>query len=258
MTDAVFYEIRDGVGIATLNRPEKFNCISSELLSGLSAALAAFEDDTSVRVMLIQANGKQFCTGADLLEITEARKARRTVAQYVNRFHGVLNALEASPLPVVAAVQGLALAGGLEIVLACDVVFAADSAQLGDQHAQFGLIPGGGGSQRLPRIVGLRRALELMYSARWLDAAEAQNWGLVNRVVPAATLREASYDFCVELTTRNPQGLSAMKQLARKGLAMSPADGLRFEEDTVVGELLTDNVSEGLAAFQQRRTPAFK
>ena len=212
MTDAVFYEIRDGVGIATLNRPEKFNCISSELLRGLSAALAAFEDDTSVRVMLIQANGKQFCTGADLLEITEARKARRTVAQYVN----------------------------------------------GDQHAQFGLIPGGGGSQRLPRIVGLRRALELMYSARWLDAAEAQNWGLVNRVVPAATLREASYDFCVELTTRNPQGLSAMKQLARKGLAMSPADGLRFEEDTVVGELLTDNVSEGLAAFQQRRTPAFK
>ena len=257
MTNAVLYDVRDGVGIATLNRPEKFNCISSELLAGLSEALARFEDDAAVRSMLIRSNGKQFCTGADLLEITDARKQARTVAQWVSSFHGVLNALEASPLPIVAAVQGLALAGGLEIILACDVVFAADSAQLGDQHAQFGLVPGGGGTQRLPRLVGLRRALELMYSARWLDAAEAERWGLVNHVVPAAELEEASLKFCVELAGRSPQGLTAMKHLARKGLAMSPADGLRLEEVSVVDELMSDSVTEGLAAFRERRRPVF-
>lgn len=254
---AVRHEVCNGVGIATLNRPEKFNCVSSEILTGLSDALARFEDEGSVRVMLIQANGKQFCTGADLVEVSEARKSRRKMATYIDQFHSSLNALEASPLPVVAAVQGLALAGGVEIILACDVVFAGESARLGDQHAQFGLLPGGGGSQRLPRIVGLRRALELMYSARWLDAAEAQNWGLVNHVVSDDDLRNAALEFCNTLATRNPQAITAMKHLARKGLGMSPADGLRLEEQCVVDELLRPNVAEGLLAFQERRSPEF-
>jgi enoyl-CoA hydratase/carnithine racemase len=255
---AVLTEVREGVGIATLNRSEKFNCISSELVAGLAGALAAFEDDPAVRVFLLAANGKHFCTGADLVEVTEARKSRRALARYISALHAVLNDLEASPLPVVAAVNGLALAGGLEIVLACDVVFAADSARIGDQHAQYGLIPGGGGSQRLPRLVGLRRALELMYSARWLDAEEAHAWGLVNHVVPAERLHEAAFSFCRELGARNPQGIAAMKQLARTGLALSPADGLRHEAEAVVDALLGENVSEGLAAFKERRPPRFR
>jgi enoyl-CoA hydratase/carnithine racemase len=255
---AVLAEVQDGVGVMTLNRAQKFNCISSDLIAGMAAALAQFEDDPSAHAVLMRANGKHFCTGADLIEVNEARKSRRTMKAYIERFHATMNALEASPLPVVCAVNGLALAGGLEIVLACDVVYAADSAKIGDQHAQYGLIPGGGGSQRLPRLVGLRRALELMYSARWLEMPEAREWGLVNHVVPAQELDTASMAFCQQLTTRNREGIALMKKLAREGLAMSPGDGLRLEEALIVDALQEDNVGEGLAAFAQRREPNFK
>ena len=216
-----------------------------------------FEDDPTVRAILLQANGRHFCTGADLNEIMYARQTQRGMRRYIAAFHQALNNLEGSPLPVVGAVHGLSLAGGLEVVLTCDVVFAADDAQLGDQHAQYGLIPGGGGSQRLPRLVGLRRALELMYSARWLSAEEAHSWGLVNHIVPAAELRETALAFCRNLATKNPQGIAVMKDLARRGLGMSPADGLRYEEHVVVDVLRGDNVSEGLAAFSERRVPHF-
>lgn len=254
---AVLIERSGAVGIATLNRPEKFNCVSSELLAGLRHALSEFEDDDAVRVMLVRANGKQFCTGADLLEVTEARKTHRTMQAYISNFHDALNALEDSPLPIVCAVHGLALAGGLEIMMACDVAFAADSAKLGDQHAQYGLIPGGGGSQRLPRLIGLRRALDFMYSARWVEAEEAAAWGLVNYVVPGADLDEQSQAYCQTLASRSPQGITAMKQMSRKGLGMSPADGLRYEEAVVPDALREANVTEGLTAFVERRPPNF-
>lgn len=255
---AVLSEVRDGVGVITLNRPEKFNCISSELIGGIARAQAAFEEDATVRVILLQANGKHFCTGADLNEVMQAREARSDMRRYIADFHQTMRDLELSPLPVVGAVNGLALAGGLEIVLSCDVIFAADDAKIGDQHAQYGLIPGGGGSQRLPRLVGLRRALELMYSARWLSVEEAHSWGLVNHIAPAAQLRESAFAFCRDLTQKNPQGIAAMKDLARRGLGMSPADGLRYEEEVVVDALREDNIAEGLAAFRERRVPQFK
>jgi len=255
---AVLHEARDGVGIITLNRPEKFNCISSELIDAMAAARAGLETDPGVRALLVQANGKQFCTGADLDEVLEARGTRVGMQAYLSRFHAMLNGLEASRLPVVAAVHGLALAGGLEVVLACDVVFAAENARLGDQHAQYGLVPGGGGSQRLPRVVGLRRALDLMYSARWLAADEALRWGLVNYLSSPDRLHAEAFDYARTLATRNPQGIGAMKDLARRGLGMGLADGLRYEEAVVVEALRGENVAEGLAAFQARRTPEFR
>ena len=257
-SDATEHAIADGVGIVTLNRPKTFNCISSDLIAGLDEAITMFETDATVRVVLLQANGKNFCTGADLYEITQALTSRRALATYIDRLHDVLNRLQACRRPVVCAVNGLALAGGLELMMACDVAFAARDAQLGDQHAQFGLIPGGGGTQRLARIVGVRRALELMYSARWLSAEEALAWGLVNEITDPAELRDRAMAFCRDLATKNPEGLAAMKELTRRGLDMSLADGLRLEADFVVDGLRTDNVAEGLAAFQERRQPHFR
>ena len=249
--------IVDGVGVVTLNRPERFNCISSELITGLDEAITAFENDDSVRVVLVQANGKHFCTGADLDEINQARTSREALASYIDRLHAVLNRLQACPRPVVCAVNGLALAGGLELMMACDVALAARDAQLGDQHAQFGLIPGGGGTQRLARIVGLRRALELMFSARWLSAEEALAWGLVNELTEPSELRDRAMAFCRDLAEKNPEGLAEMKRLTHQGLEMSLRDGLRLEADFVADGLRTANVAEGLAAFQERRPPRF-
>ena len=178
----LLHQVDGAVGVLTLNRPEKFNCISLELMTALQQAIGQFEADPAVRAILLLANGKNFCTGADLDEVLAARRSSAELGRFIGTGHAALRRLEQSRLPVVAAVQGLCLAGGLEIAMACDVVFAARSARLGCQHAQYGLVPGWGGTQRLPRLVGLRRALDLMFSARWLDAAEAQDWCLVNAV----------------------------------------------------------------------------
>ncbi len=253
----VLRQVVDGVGIMTLNRPEKFNCISSGLMDGMANAMEAFDNDPEVRVVLLNANGKTFCTGADLDEIMEVRKSRETLNAYIGRIHEVFRRLETSPLPVVVSINGLALAGGIEMMMSADVAFAAESAQIGDQHAQYGLIPGGGGTQRLPRLVGLRRALDLMYTNKWLSAAEAERWGLVNYVVADDALAEAALDYCRGLAEKSRSGLAAMKQLSRQGLEMTPSDGLTLEEKEVTAGLMSADVEEGLAAFQARRKPNF-
>lgn len=250
-------EIRDGVGILTLDRPQQFNALSLAMHRQLVAALTALEQDAAVRCLMIQAEGKHFCTGADLHEVTTLRDSAEQIEGFLAAGLETFRRLEQSPLPVVVAVQGLALAGGLELVLACDVAFAAESARLGDQHAQFGLVPGWGGSQRLPRLIGRRRALELMLSARWLDAAEAQSIGLVNRVVPDAELRERTLAYCRELAARSKPGLGLMKQLVDRGLDLPLDQALELELALAAPALQSDDVSEGLAAFTEKRTPRF-
>ena len=255
---AVLQHVLDHVGVIELNRPEKFNCASTPIFAGIAQALHRFEADPAIRVLLLRANGKNFCTGADLDEVLAARQDVAKLAAFIAAGHDVLRRLEASPKPVVCAVQGLALAGGLEILMACDVVFAADTARLGDQHARYGLSPGWGGTQRLPRHVGLRRALDLMFSARWLDAAEAERWGLVNYVVPEDRLREDALAYAGRIAEGSPDGLAFMKRVARRGLEMTLEQGLQVEAAEVPHALLTPNVDEGLAAFQARRKPVFK
>lgn len=248
-----------GVGIIELSRPEKFNCLSQAVWEGIGAALAEFEQPGSgVQVVLIEAAGKHFCTGADLDEVTALRADRARLVEFMARGHRVLRAMEASPLPIIAACQGLCLAGGLELMLGCDLVFAARGARFGDQHAQFGLVPGWGGSQRLTRLVGLRRALDLYFSARWIDAETAVAWGLVSEVVEADKLHEHALAWCTTAAERSYTGLGAMKRLARQGLDMPLGEALTLEENVAVDALLDSDVTEGLAAFQARRKPQFR
>jgi enoyl-CoA hydratase len=247
------------VGVIELARPEKFNCLSLEVHGAIAAALDGFEAPGSgIRVVLIRAQGKHFCTGADLDEVKKLRSSPTDIERFIRYGHSVLQRLEASDLPVVAACQGLALAGGSELMMACDVIFASSDFRIGDQHAQYGLVPGWGGSQRLPRIVGMRRALDLFYSARWIDAPTALAWGLVNYVVEPGNLAEASMAYCVQLASRSRPGLAAMKRLARQGLDRPLPEGLVLEQDLISRELLNEDVSEGLAAFEARRPPVFK
>ena len=247
-----------GVALLTLDRPERLNCLSLELLDALATKLAEAEERRDVGAVVIAAEGRHFCTGADLDEVMDRRADRNRLASFVERGHDVLARIEASPLPVLAAVQGYCLAGGLELVMAVDVVIAATDARLGCQHARSGLVPGWGGTQRLPRLVGLRRALELMYSGRWLDADEARAWGLVNRVVDANGLAQAALDEAKALARRSPEGLAAMKRMARRGLDLPLSDGLALERTEAVEVLLGENVEEGLRAFRERREPRFR
>ena len=248
---------RDGpVGIVELARPEKFNSLSMAMTEGLQLVLDDFEAPGSgIRAVLVCAQGENFCTGADLDEVLALRADAEHVRRFIGPAHRALRRFETSPLPVVAACQGLALAGGLELMMACDVVFCAADARFGDQHAQYGLLPGFGGSQRLPRLVGIRRALDLFFSARWIDAETALQWGLVNQVVAPEALADAALDYCRMLATRSRHGLATMKRLARAGLEGSLNAGLALEEAEVVDGLLHDDASQGLAAFGARRVP---
>ncbi|WP_420466469.1 enoyl-CoA hydratase/isomerase family protein [Panacagrimonas sp.] len=259
MSEAVSVRVEAGVGILELARPEKFNCLSMAAWGAIGAALTRFEQPGSgVGAVLIQAQGKHFCTGADLDEVRGLRGDKALLAGFLASGHRVLRAMEASPLPIVAACQGLCLAGGLELMLGADVVFAARGARFGDQHAQFGLVPGWGGSQRLTRLVGLRRAMDLYFSARWIDADTAAAWGLVSEVVEPEALHAHALAWCTTAAERSSSGLALMKRLARQGLDLPLADGLALEEDLAAQALLDDDVSEGLAAFSARRKPQFK
>ncbi len=257
MTSPVTTLIDGAVGIIELCRPEKFNCLSLEVHELIDNARAAFEANPEVRAILIRSTGKHFCTGADLAEVKDSRNNTEKLDHFIGFGMDVLMRLEASPLPVIVAVQGLCLAGGLELALAADICFAAKSAKFGDQHAQFGLIPGWGGSQRLARILGLRRALDLMFSARWLTAEEAVHMGLVNYVVPDEELSARAQDYAATLTTRSRDGLAAMKRLARTGIELPLADAMDLERAAAVRHLQGADVAEGLDAFENRRTPNF-
>ncbi|MDT3683784.1 MAG: enoyl-CoA hydratase/isomerase family protein [Pseudorhodoplanes sp.] len=257
MSAVVAFAIEDHTGVIELNRPEKFNCLSVKAHQEIDKAREKFEADQNVRSILIRARGKHFCTGADLDEVTEVIKDHAALDHFIAFGMIVLQRLETSPLPVVAAVQGLCLAGGMELMLAADVCFAGQSARVGDQHAQFGLIPGWGGSQRLTRLLGMRRALDLMFSARWLDATEAHAMGLVNYITPDEMLHEQAAEYCRTLATRSRSGLAEMKRLARQGIELPLAQSMRLERDAVVRHLESNDSVEGLQAFRDCRRPNF-
>lgn len=246
------------VGVLELARPDKFNAITHEVFRLMAEALDAFEAEGSgIRAVLVCAQGRHFCTGGDLAEAQSMEGDPAALARYLEDMNRGLCRLEASPLPVVAACQGLALAGGLELALCCDVVFAAGDARFGDQHAQYGLVPAWGATQRLPRLVGMKRALDLMYSGRWIDAATAEGWGLVNHVVAAEGLRQAALDYCADLAGKSRPGLRAMKELARASESLPLEQGLRAEQARVVAVMQGPDPQEGIAAFLEKRAPRF-
>jgi enoyl-CoA hydratase len=247
----------DGIGIIELARPEKFNALSRECFLHINEARARFEADASIRVLLIRALGKNFCAGADLGENGDFVPDGVQATRNSRLMHGGLRDLERSRLPVIAAVQGLCLAGGLELMLASDVVLAASGARFGDQHARYGLIPGAGASQRLPRLVGLRRALDLLFTASWIDAETARSWGLVNQVHPEEALQEAALAYCRTIATKNVPSITIMKRLAREGLDGPLDAGLEAEILAVGGVSSSPGAREGVAAFLAKREPNF-
>src|SRR6266849_10127790 len=221
----VTYAAKDGIARAVLNRPEQMNAISPGLLEDLDRVCAAVEGDATIRVLPVTASGRTFCAGADLKAVKELSRDRMKWNGFTRQWHGVFNRIEALPVPVIAGVHGLALAGGLELLLVADLVVADEAARIGDQHANFGLVAGGGGSQRLPRLIGARRAKELMLLGGWLDARQAHDWGLVNRVVPMGTVEAATLGLARDLAEKSGAASRMVKLLVDRGLDVDVRTG---------------------------------
>jgi enoyl-CoA hydratase/carnithine racemase len=253
----VKYAARDGVVSIVLDRPAQLNAISPALLEDLDRACEAIERDAGARVVTLTAAGRAFCAGADLKAVRELTPDPVRWGGFMRLWHRVFNRIEALPLPVIAGVQGLALAGGLELVLVADLVIADESARLGDQHANFGLIAGGGGSQRLPRLVGARRAKELMLLGGWLSAAEALAWGLVNRVVPAGTVAAAVEEMAGGLAAKSVSASRTVKALVNRAFDTDLTGGLEMELHLASAHMRSADAAEGLRAFAEKRTPVF-
>lgn len=254
---AITYAAGDGIARITLDRPAQLNAISPELLEDLDRACALVEGDASVRVVTLTAAGRAFCAGADLRAVRELSPDAARWSAFMGLWHRVFDRIEALPVPVIAGVHGLALAGGLELVLVADLVVADQAARLGDQHANFGLVAGGGGSQRLPRLIGARRAKELMLLGGWLGAAEALAWGLVNRVAPAGTVAAVVEEIAATLAAGSASANRTVKALVNRAFDAELGEGLALERRLVALHMRSADAAEGLRAFAEKRKPVF-
>jgi len=255
--ETITYAAGGGVARITLNRPDRLNAISPELLEDLDRACEAVESDPAARVVTLTAAGRAFCAGADLRVVQDLSPDAGRWSAFMRIWHRVFDRIEALPVPVIAGVHGLALAGGLELVLVADLVVADEGARLGDQHANFGLVAGGGGSQRLPRLIGARRAKELMLLGGWLTAAEALAWGVVNRVAPAGTVAAAVEQMAATLAAGSGSANRTVKALVARAFDAELAEGLELERRLVAEHMRSTDAAEGLRAFVEKRKPVF-
>jgi len=249
---------RDGpVATVTINRPAVLNAMSLETLDELHRAIEALGKDDAIRVIVITGAGeKAFVAGADINEL--ARQSPISGREHAIRGQQVFDRIEHLGKPVIAALNGYTLGGGCELAMSCTLRIAADTAMLGQPEINLGLIPGYGGSQRLARLVGAGRALELMLTGQQITAQEAHRLGLVNRVVPAADLRNEVRALAVLLASKPPIAMRYIIDAVNEGLQMSLAEGLRFEATLFGLVASTEDMREGTRAFVEKRKAEFK
>lgn len=244
----------DGVVELVLDRPKAMNAVSTEMARAIGSACAQLAADPSVRVVVLTSTAERaFCVGADLKERNSLSDAELVRQRPTTRgaYGGVLEL----PMPTIAAVHGFALGGGFELALACDVIVADETAVVGLPEVSVGVIPGGGGTQLLPRRVGAARAAELIFTARRVEAAEALSLGLVDSVVPAGRDREEALALAARMAANSPVGLRAAKRALRLGHGMDLAAGLEIEDAAWRTVAFSGDRAEGVAAFNEKRRP---
>jgi enoyl-CoA hydratase len=255
MAEFIQVEQDGAVAVVTIDHPP-VNALSAKLLEELEAELDRLDGDASTRAIVIRGAGERaFVAGADISEFPSLRDSPPDGGGSARGIQKLGARMDAGRTPIVAAIHGYCLGGGLELAMACDLRVAADDAQLGQPEIKLGLIPGGGGTQRLPRLVGYGRALLLNLTGDPISGQQAYEWGLVERVVPLAELMDAALALARTLAERSPHAVGVLKELAAATRDIPLADGLREEADAFVRCLTSEDGAEGVAAFLEKRQP---
>jgi len=252
----VLMEKSDRVATITINRPDKLNALNAEVRLTIAMALEQLRQDDDVRVAVLTGAGeKAFIAGADIGEF----KGKSGVEGYRYIQTGdVYSAVERFPKPLIAMVNGFCLGGGCEVAMACDIRIASDTAKFGQPETNLGLIPGGGGTQRLPRLVGQGKAMKLIYTGDIIGAEEAERIGLVDEVVPKDELKQRTMMLAEKIAEKSPASLQAVKETIRAAWQMPLDAGLRFEKEWFGLLFSTEDMHEGVAAFLEKRKAEFK
>ncbi|ANB61718.1 enoyl-CoA hydratase [Anoxybacteroides amylolyticum] len=255
--EAVLYTIENGVAWITLNRPQAANALSVTLLNELQQLIRELKFAKNVRTVIVTGSGeKVFCAGADLKE--RAGMNETEVRQTVALIRDTINAFEQLPQPVICALNGSAFGGGLELALACDIRIAADHALLGLTETSLAIIPGAGGTQRLPRLIGVGKAKELIFTAKRISATEALDIGLVEHVVPREQLLLKANELAQQIAQNGPIAVVQAKLAINRGLDVDLSTGLKIEQMAYEVTIPTKDRLEALAAFKEKRTPVYK
>ena len=253
----VIYEKSEGIAIITINRPDALNALNAETIDEILQCLEDIAKDDNVRAVILTGAGpKAFCAGADIkamkgMTALDARKLSQMG-------YKLCKAIENLEKPVIAAINGYALGGGLEVAMACDLRIASEKARMGQTEINIGLIPGWGGTQRLPRLVGKTLAKEMVFTGKMIDAQTAYQRGLVNKVVPPEQLMDAAKEMAKELASKAPVALKLSKMLINYGLETDLDTALVLEREAFGVVASTEDLQEGVSAFLEKRKPVFK
>ena len=255
MYENILVETRGRVGLVTLNRPKALNALNDQLMNELGDALAKFEADEQIGAIVITGSEKAFAAGADIGAMKDWGYMDVYKAEYITRNWEKLKQVRK---PVIAAVAGYALGGGCELALMCDIVIAAETAKFGQPEIKLGIIPGAGGTQRLPRAVGKSKAMDMILTARMMDAAEAERAGLVSRVVASDKLLDEAFAAAATICGFGLPSVMMAKQCVNRAFESGLADGVAYERGVFHSLFATEDQKEGMAAFVAKRKPAFK
>ena len=250
----ILVETRDSVGLITLNRPDALNALSQAVIDELGQALDTFEADAGIGAIVITGSEKAFAAGADIKEMHEKSWPDTFVEDFItDGWERVADCRK----PVIAAVAGFALGGGCEVALMCDFILAAETAQFGQPEIKIGVLPGAGGSQRLTRIVGKSKAMEMCLTGRFMDAEEAERAGLVSRIVPAADLIEEAVKTAEAIASKSMAANMIIKESVNRAYETTLSEGVRFERRMFHACFGSQHQKEGMAAFSEKRKPEF-
>lgn len=252
----IVIERKDSIGIIKISRPKVLNALNKDTIRELSNAVEKLEEDKTTKVAILTGEGKAFIAGADIKQMKDMSPLE--AKEFAEIGHGMLMKIEKSRLPFIAAVNGFALGGGCEVMMACDIIIASTSAKIGQPEINLGIHPGFGGTQRLPRLVGRAKAKELLLTGRNLDAHEAHSIGLVNMVFEEKKLMEEAEKLAVIIASKSPMQTDFIKSLVNKGADIDLHSACALEISYFSSSFSTEDQREGMTAFLEKRKPVFK
>jgi enoyl-CoA hydratase len=252
--ETIITETRGRVGLVTLNRPKALNALNATLVGELNKVLEAYDADRAIGCIVITGSERAFAAGADIKEMSSLSYPDTYLDDFITSWDRVA----ARRKPIIAAVAGFALGGGCELAMMCDIIIAADTAKFGQPEIKLGVIPGAGGTQRLTRVIGKAKAMDMCLTGRMMDAAEAERAGLVARIVPASDLLDEAMKAAETIASMSLPSVMTAKESVNRAYETTLSEGLRFERRVFHALFATQDQKEGMAAFVDKRPPAFK